>query len=220
MPSPPIVAPVEPVPAGPTDFREPGRRRVAARHCARLPALIATLLSPDREIVLLRIVAGVSIPNIVTTLGVTPAAVRLASRQALSALQPAATAHGTSPATRQRVVLLPRARTKPTDDNRRAGRATGMNYDGSPRPHPTHKGHTTRMITANTQWHDTELAFKVARHSYDRWLVAGHQDTPSLATLHAHHTHEALHQAARTITLLIETIRAETADHHAGAGAE
>jgi hypothetical protein len=147
-----IVTPVEPVPTGATDSREPHRRR--------LP-------------------------------------------------------HGPSPATRQRVVLLPHARTTPTDDNRRAGRATGMDHDGSPRPHPTHNGHTTRMITANTQWHDTEHAFKVARHSYDRWLVAGHQDTPSLATLHAYHTHEALHEAARTITMLIETIRAETTDHHA-----
>jgi hypothetical protein len=50
-----------------------------------------------------------------------------------------------------------------------------------------------------------------ARHSYDRWLVAGHGDTPSLATLHAYHTHEALHEAARAITMIIDTFRAEAA---------
>lgn len=76
------------------------------------------------------------------------------------------------------------------------------------------------MITANTQWHDAELALKVARHSYDRWLIAGHEDTPSAAIMHAHHTHTALHEAARAITILSETFRAEDsrADHHPGRG--
>jgi hypothetical protein len=97
--------------------REPSQRRVEARYCARLPALLATLPSPDREIVLLRIVAGVSIPNIVTALGVTPAAIHLTQRQALSALQPAAPAPHRPPATRGRVVLLPHARTEPTTPN-------------------------------------------------------------------------------------------------------
>jgi hypothetical protein len=197
----------------------PSQRRVEARHCARLPALIATLSSPDREIVLLRVVAGISIPNIVAALGVTPAAVRLAQHQALGALQPAATANGPPPATRQQVVLLPHARNKPTDtppDNRRAGRATGMHHDDSPRPHPAQNGHTTGAITAKTQWHDAQLALKVAGHSYEKWLVAGHEDTPSLATMHANQTHKALDEAARAITTLIETVRTETADHHAG----
>jgi hypothetical protein len=45
------------------------------------------------------------------------------------------------------------------------------------------------VITAKVQWHDAELALTVARHSYDRWLAAVHQDTPSLATMHAYHTH-------------------------------
>jgi hypothetical protein len=93
--------------------REPSQRRVEARYCARLPALLATLPSPDREIVLLRIVAGVSIPNIVTALGVTPAAIHLTQRQALSALQPAAPAPHRPPATR----VLPHARTEPTTPN-------------------------------------------------------------------------------------------------------
>lgn len=108
---PPIFPPVQPAPAATTDSREHSQRRVNAEHRARLPALIATLPSPDREIALLGAVAGVSIPDIVATLGVTPAAVHLT----LNALQPAATANGSPPATRQRVVLLPHARTGSAD---------------------------------------------------------------------------------------------------------
>ncbi len=208
---PPIFPPPEPAPAANTDPCERSERRVDAGHFARLHALIATLPSPDREIVLLRVVAGVSVPDIVATLGVTPAAIRRA-QQALSALRPAATAHGPPPATRQRVVLLPHARTEPTDTrptNRRAGRVNGMNHDDSPRHHPTQSDGATRAIAANTQWHDAELALKVARHSFQRWLTAGHEDTPSPAIMHAYHTHEALHEAARAITVLIETVRVE-----------
>jgi hypothetical protein len=207
---PPILPPPELAPADP---REPSQRPVDAGHCAGLHALISTLPSPDREIVLLRVAAGVPIPDIVAALGVTPAAIHRA-QQALCALQPAATAHGPPPATRGRVVLLPHARTEPTDtraDNRRAGRATGMNHDDSPSHHPTHSDATTPGITANTQWHNAELALKVARHSYQRWLTAGHEDTPSPAVMHAYHTHEALHEAARAITVLIDTFRAEAA---------
>jgi hypothetical protein len=86
-----------------------------------------------------------------------------------------------------------------------------MNHDEPLRPPPAHHGDTTRAITTNTQWHDAELALKVARHSFDRWLVAGHEDTPSLALMHAHHTHTAFHEAARAITTLIETVHAEIA---------
>jgi hypothetical protein len=67
------------------------------------------------------------------------------------------------------------------------------------------------VITANVQWHDAQLALTVARHGYDRWLTAVHQDTPSLATMHAYHTHTALHETARAITTLIDTLRAEVA---------
>ncbi|MCA1693582.1 MAG: hypothetical protein LC749_01995 [Actinobacteria bacterium] len=203
--------PIFPPPAATTDSREPSHRPVDAGHCARLHALITTLPSPDREIVLLRVVAGVAIPDIVAALGVTPAAIHRA-QHALSALQPAAAAHGPPPATRGRVVLLPHTRTEPTDtraDNRRAGRATGMNHHKSPSHHPTHSDATTPGITANTQWHNAELALKVARHNYQRWLTAGHEDTPSPAVMHAYHTHEALHEAARAITALIDTFRAE-----------
>ena len=163
---------------------------------------------------LLRVVAGVSIPDIVAALGVTPAAICRAQHQALSALQPAATAHGPPPATRQRVVLLPHARTEPTNTrrgNRRRGGVHRMNHDDSPRQHRTQNNDTTRGIAASAQWHDAELAMKVARHSFDRWLTAGDEYTPSLAIRHAYHTHTALHEAARVITMLIETFRVEAA---------
>jgi hypothetical protein len=161
----------------------------------------------------LRVVAGVSIPDIVATLGATPAAIRRA-QQALSALRPAATANDPPSATRERVVLLPHARTEPADtrpNNRHTGRANGMNQDDSPQQHPAQSDGTTRAITASRQWHDAELAMKVARHSVERWLVAGHEDTPSPAILHAYHTHTALHEAARVIAALIETFRVEAA---------
>jgi hypothetical protein len=159
-------------------------------------------------------VAGVSIPDIVAALDVTPTAICAAEHQALSALQPAAIAHGPPPATRQRVVLLPHARTEPTNtrpDNRRRGEAHRMNHDDSPRQHRTQNNGITRGIAASTQWHDAELAMKVARYSFDRWLTAGDEDTPSLAIRHAYHTHTALHEAARVITMLIETFRVEAA---------
>ncbi|MBA2471099.1 MAG: hypothetical protein H0V41_02235 [Pseudonocardiales bacterium] len=127
--------------------------------------------------------------------------------QVLSAPQPVATA---SPplATRQRVVLLPHARIVPTDtrpQNRRAGRVTGMDQDNSAPQHSTQRDASTRVIAANLQWHDAELALKVARHCFERWRVAGPQNT----TTHAYHTHMALHEAARIITLLIEIFRVE-----------
>jgi hypothetical protein len=212
---PPIHAPPEPSLADTTESREHSERRADAAHCARLPALIAALSSPDREIVLLRVVAGLSIPDVVAALGVTPAAVRLTQQQALDALQPAATANGPPPAGRKRVVLLPHARTEHTDTrpgNRRTGRVTGMNHDDySPRQHPAQSDGNTRAIAANTQWHDAELAMTVARHTFERWLVAGHEDTPSLAIMHAHHTHTALHEASRALTMLIDTFRVEAA---------
>ena len=141
--------------------------------------------------------------------------------QALSARPPAATAPSSPPATRQRVVLLPHARTDPTDirpPNRRAGRTTDLNRDDCPRHHPAHDGGTTSMITANTQWHDAELALKMARHSYDRWLITGGKDTRSPAIMHAYHTRGPTrgsarhHHAHRNIPR-----RGGLADHHPGA---
>jgi hypothetical protein len=86
-----------------------------------------------------------------------------------------------------------------------------MNHDDSPRQHRIQSNGTTGAIAVSTQWHDAELAMKVARHSFDRWLTAGHEDTPSLAIMHAYRTHTALHEAARAITMLIETFRVEAA---------
>ncbi len=109
---PPLFSPIKPGPATP-DSREHSTQPAGTGHDARLSALIATLPSPDREIVLLRLVAGASIPDIVATLGVTPDAVHLAQHQALKALQPPTTTNGPSPGIRKRVVLLPHAQTKP-----------------------------------------------------------------------------------------------------------
>jgi DNA-directed RNA polymerase specialized sigma24 family protein len=108
----PVFPPGELAPAATTKLREHGQRPVdGAGRYARLSALIATLPSPDREILLLRFGAEASIPDIVVVLGVTPAAIRRAQHQVLSTLQPEATANDPPPpATRQRVVLLPRAR--------------------------------------------------------------------------------------------------------------
>lgn len=209
---PPIFSPVQR--AVTRDSGEYRELSVDAGYCVRLPALIAMLSSPAREIVLLRVVAGVSVPDVVAALGVTPAAIRRARAQALIALQPAATVHGPPPATRRRVVLLPHARTEPTDtrpDNRRIGRVNGMNYDDSAGQHRIQSNGATGAIAASAQWHDAELAMKVARHSFDRWFTAGHEDTPSLALMHAYRTHAALHEAARVITMLIETFRVEAA---------
>ncbi len=83
-----------------------------------------------------------------------------------------------------------------------------MNHDDAPRQYQTQSNGATRAIATSTQWHDAELAMKVARHSFDRWLTG---DTPSLAVMHAYHTHTALHEAARAITMLIETFRVEAA---------
>jgi hypothetical protein len=79
--------------------------------------------------------------DIVAALGVARPPVRLAQHQALSALHPAATAHGPAPATRVRVVLLPHTRTEPPDiqaNNRRTERSKSMNQGDSSRQHSTH----------------------------------------------------------------------------------
>jgi hypothetical protein len=64
----PVFAQFQPAPVAFPNSGGPSQRRVEARDCARLPALIATLPSADREIVLLRVVAGVSLPGVVATL--------------------------------------------------------------------------------------------------------------------------------------------------------
>ena len=196
-------------PPTPTNSHQHSQQPADTDQRAQLRALSTTLPSPDREIILLRVVAGVPIPDIAAILGVTPAAIHRAQSQALSTLPPATTTPDPPPTTRQQVVLLPHLRKPP--HNHHAGKATDINHNDSLRPPPAHHGGTTRMITATTQWHDAELALKVARHSFDRWLIADHDDTPSLAIMHAHHTHTALHEAARAITTLVDTVHTKTA---------
>ena len=86
-----------------------------------------------------------------------------------------------------------------------------MNHDDVTWRHEAQGDDTPGAITMSRQWHDAELAMKVARRSFDSWLVASHQDTPSLAIRRAFHTHTALHEAARTITTLLETFRVQAA---------
>jgi hypothetical protein len=86
-----------------------------------------------------------------------------------------------------------------------------MNQDDSRRHHPAQNHAITRATPASSQWYDAELAMKLARHSFEGWLAAGHEEASSSAMRHAYCTHEALHEAARAITLLIETFRAEAA---------
>lgn len=109
----PVFSFVGPTAVHTTDSAELSEWRVDVGHSARLPALIAALPGPDREIILSRVVAGVSIVDIVAILGVMPGVVGLAQHQALGALRSAATADGPPPV-RTRVVLLPHARTEPT----------------------------------------------------------------------------------------------------------
>ena len=151
--------------------------------------------------------------GIVAVQNVTQPPVGLSQHQALSAPQPAATAPGPAPDTRVRVVLLPHARIKPTDtqaNSRRTGKVTGIHQGDSSRQQSTQSDGATGMIDVNGQWHDAELAMKVARHSFQRWLVAGHEDTPASVITHAHHTQTALYEAVRAITLLIDTFHTET----------
>ena len=207
---PPTFSPLEPAATRTTNFRELRDRQVDAGDSPR-----PTVLSgPDRESVLSRVVTGGSIPDIVTILVVTLAVVGLAQRRALGALRPAATANDPPPANRGRVVLLPHPRTELSNtpaNNRRTTRGTGMNQDDFPRHRPAQNNDTNGSITTSSQWHDAELAMRVARHSFESWRVAGHEDTPSLAIMHAHRTHTALHEASRAISTLIETFRVEAA---------
>jgi hypothetical protein len=93
-----------------------------------------------------------------------------------------------------------------------------MNRDDSPGPDPYHAGGTTRVIAANMQWHDAELALKVARPNYERWMAAGREDTPSPAIVHAYYTHEALDEAARHHSAhRYVPVRGGRVAHHRGA---
>ena len=81
-----------------------------------------------------------------------------------------------------------------------------------------HANHTVSACVQ--QWQDAELAMAVARRCFQSWLEVGHYDAPINVTRYAYHTHEALHDALRNISLLIETIRVEAAGSGVQAGAE
>ncbi|MGH3830751.1 MAG: hypothetical protein ACRDRS_09940 [Pseudonocardiaceae bacterium] len=209
MAPPPIVPPATLVPTAIADSRE---RTIEVEHRTHPSELITALSSPDHEIALSRVTAGASIPDTLDALGPTPTAIRPAGHQVANAPQPAVTVTGLSPATRGRVVLLPHTQTEPTDTRptyHPAARVAGMNHNDSPGRRLAQSDGTTRAITASRQWHDVELAVKVARHSFDRWLTADHEDIPSLTTMHAHHTRTAVHEAARAITTLINTLQTQ-----------
>jgi hypothetical protein len=210
-PPPPPFPPVEPAPATTTDSGGHPEQTPEAGHWARFPVLIATLASLEHKSMLLRVMGGVSLPDINAAVRLTSTARRPAEHHTLDVLRPSATAHDPPLATRVPVVLLPHTATEPTDippTPRRAARANGINHDQFPRHHRVHSDATTPVIAAR-QWHDAELAMKLARHSFERWFTASDQDTPSLAIIHAHHTRTALHEAARAITTLINTLDTE-----------
>jgi hypothetical protein len=86
-----------------------------------------------------------------------------------------------------------------------------MIQDRCPLPSaPTHHDDTHRAgIGCLQQWQDAELAMTRARRCFEGWRQASGADRPSTAIRHAYHTHEALHEAARALSLLIETFRVE-----------
>jgi hypothetical protein len=205
---------IEPAPAATTDSGGHRERAPGTGHWVRLPALIATLASLERKSVLMRILGAVSIPDFNTARDLTPTATSPTEHQALSARPPSANAQHPAPVTRVPVVLLPHAQTPPPSTRpaiRRAVQVTGINHNQSPRHQPAHRNATTPVIAAR-QWHDAERAMKVARHSFDRWLTASDQDAASMATMHAHHTRTAVHEAARTIATLVDILDDQTTE--------
>jgi hypothetical protein len=85
------------------------------------------------------------------------------------------------------------------------------NHDPSPQHHAG-RNHATAPVSAARQWHDAELAMKMARHSFDSWLTASDQDPRSLANMHADRTRTAVHEAARAIATLLDTLDAEATE--------
>ena len=166
---------------------------------------------PGTQNVLLQIVGAVSLPDIEAVLGLSIGR-HLAQRQTLSARPSSGTASGRPPVTRVPVVLLPHAPTEPANPRpatRRGARATSVNDGDQGLRHHPGGGAATIPVSAARQWHDAELAMKVARHSFDRWITASDQDPRSLASMHAQHTRTAVYEAARALATLINTLDAQ-----------
>lgn len=179
-----------------------------AGYWARLPALIATLASLERKNVMLRDVGAVALPDIEVSL-VLPTAGHPATGQTLAARPPWATAPDSPPVTRVPVVLLPHIHPKLPSTRlttRRAGRDARVNQSSRLQPA---RGAATIAVRAARQWHDAELAMRVARHSFDRWMTATDQGPRSLASMHADQTRTAVYEAARAIATLINTLDAQ-----------
>jgi len=204
----PACFPIESVCAALTSSGVPRERSSDAGYCARLPALITALASLERKNVMLRDVGAVALPDIEVS-PMLPIAGPPATGQTLRARPPSVTAPDSAPVTRVPVVLLPHVRPEPPDTprtTRRAGRDTSVNQSSRLQ---RVRSAATIPVSAARQWHDAELAMRVARHSFDRWMTASDQDPRSLASMHAHHTRTAVYEAARAIATLINTLDAE-----------
>lgn len=182
--------PIELAPAATTYSGVRKEQTLKARYGARFAALIATLASLERKSLLLRLVGVVPVLDIEAASDV-PTPTRPAERKALRTPHPSATAQSPPPGTRVPVVLLPHA------------------HHGPSLQQQADRDHAAAPVSAARQWHEAELAMKVARHSFDRWLTASDQDPHSVANMHAHHTRTAVHEAARAIATLLDTLDAE-----------
>jgi hypothetical protein len=155
-------------------------------------------------------VGTVAVPDIEVAVAL-PIAGHPAPGQTLGARPPSATAPDAAPVTRMPVVLLPHVRAKPPDTRlttRGAVRDTSVNQSSRLQPA---RSAATIPVSAARQWHDAELAMRVARHSFDRWITASDQDPRSLASMHADHTRTTVHEAARAIATLLNTLDTDAA---------
>jgi RNA polymerase sigma-70 factor, ECF subfamily len=81
------IQPIETLPEPADDQWDPERRAVNAELSRRMLRLLADLPGTQREIVVLRVAAGLSAEEVGSVLGMTPAAVRMAQSRALARLR-------------------------------------------------------------------------------------------------------------------------------------
>ncbi|PWK89566.1 RNA polymerase sigma-70 factor (ECF subfamily) [Lentzea atacamensis] len=79
--------PIETLPEAADDQWDPERRAVTADLSRRVLSLLADLSDTQREIVVLRVAAGLSADEVGAVLGMTPAAVRMSQSRALANLR-------------------------------------------------------------------------------------------------------------------------------------
>lgn len=79
--------PIESLPEAADDHWDPERRAVKAELSRRVVGLLADLPAGQREIVVLRVAAGLSAEEVGSVLGMTPAAVRMTQSRALARLR-------------------------------------------------------------------------------------------------------------------------------------